>query len=208
MSHFEGIVTENPKTRIFWTPWENRRRERSFVEFLRCRIVGELVSRPFKLDGAYLERKLDKSHLLSWLEADRLLPTAKRDQCIALVQAFPPQIRVATETSPISFDIVIERGDDTYYWEFHEQQHRNLKDSRVKFVYGPEGEPIPVPRFLQRLIRDVWRIDNFPDLTIVWFDWFEAQLNSDDPSIVKGFREYHVEGKFSLGAFCKLTSLH
>ena len=27
-----------------------------------------------KLDAAYLERKLDKSHLLSWLEADCPLP--------------------------------------------------------------------------------------------------------------------------------------
>jgi hypothetical protein len=205
-SSIDGIMTERPKTRIYWTPWKNRHRENKFVEFLQCHIEGEFVARPFKLNEAYLERKLDTSHLLSWLNADRLLPTAKRDQCIALVKAFPPQIRVATETSPISFDIVVERGSNTYYWEFHEQQHRCLKDSRMKFVHGPECEPISVPRFLQRLIRDVWRIDNYPNLTIVWFDWFEAQSGSYQPTIDAGFREYHVPGKFSFEAFCKPTS--
>ena len=123
-SSIDGIMTERPKARIYWTQWKNRHRENEFVRFLQCKIEGEIVARPFKMNEACLEHKLDTSRLLSRLKEDRLLPRAKRDQCIDLIKTLPPQIRVATKTSPISFDIVVEQGSNTYYWEFHEQQHR------------------------------------------------------------------------------------
>jgi len=191
------------RNRIYWTPHKSRKREREFVEFLALRLSGDLVNQRFTLDPKTLDSELDTRELLACLEADRSLPAVKRQRCIETLKTLPTQIRVAREISRISFDVVVERHGRIYYWEFHEKQHRTLTVDRPEPIYGPHGkEEFRVPRYLQRLIRDIWRIKAYPDLTIVWWDWFETHRASYDPSIAFGFREYQLPGEFSFGSFC------
>lgn len=205
----ENALNGEQRTRIFWTPHKSRHREREFVEFLAPRLRGDLVNQHFEIDPRSLDCHLDARELIACLEADRCLPAVKRQQCIGALRKLPAWIRVAREPSRISFDVVVERRGHVYYWEFHEEQHRTLAVDRLEPVYGPEGKEFRVPRYLQRLIRDIWRAKTFPDFTIVWSDWFETQRKSYDPSIAYGFREYHLPDKFSFGAFCarQLSSL-
>ncbi|MGD0793823.1 MAG: hypothetical protein ABR920_18820 [Terriglobales bacterium] len=156
----------------------------------------------FALDPAKLNCPVSTPGLLACLNADCSLPKAKRQGCIDLVGRLPAQIRVATKPSRISFDLVVEHDGRTYYWEFHEEQHRRLTVRRARPVYRPNGEELWVPRFLQRLVRDVWRVKTFPDFTIVWCDWFETHRQSFDPVIAPGFREHYLPGRFSFEKFC------
>ncbi len=50
-------MTQKAKTRIFWTPWENRRRKTTFVEFYVATLTGTLFLSPlsslFRLVGRF-----------------------------------------------------------------------------------------------------------------------------------------------------------
>jgi hypothetical protein len=159
------------------------------------------VSERFDLAPASLDYLLDKSKLLAWLEADCILPSAKRCLCAEELAKLPDQIRVATMITRVTFDLVIQDDGHTYYWEFHEEQHRSLAVDRRSLAYGPDGRDHFVPRFLQRLIRDIWRIKAFPNVTVVWYDWFEKRHLPNELFMSHGFREYCLPERFSFTTF-------
>ena len=175
-----------------------------------CSLTGtwnaEHVSTDFIIDPAFLCHPVDSRQLVRWLEADRLLPARRREQCIKHLLTLPEQIAVALSSNRISFDFVVEQGEERYYWEFHEQQHLKLTVARLELIYALDGSEYRVPRYLQRLLRDVWRVECFRDLTIVWHDWFERNKNSYVPAITRGFHEYHRPGTFSFRAFCAIQN--
>jgi hypothetical protein len=189
-------------TRIYWTPHKSRRREHEFVAWLHAYFGGELLNERFPLAPASLNYLLESSKLITWLDADHRLPLSRRKRCIEQLIGLPSHICVATKMSSVSFDVVIQRAGHTYYWEFHEEQHRNLKDDRPKAIFGPDGRNYDVPRYLQRLLRDIWKIKAFPNVNIVWEDWFASIGRSNPPSMIHGFREYHLEHRFSFKTFC------
>jgi hypothetical protein len=172
------------------------------VTCLHSHFGGQLLSESFSVSPAALDHLIETSKLIAWLEADRCLAQAKRQKCIDQVKGLPAQIRIATDVSRVSFDVVVQQAGHTFYWEFHEEQHRDLTVNRLQLIYGPDGHEYRVPRFLQRPIRDVWRIKTFPNVSVVWHDWFEGQGSSYTPAMIHGFREYHLESNFSFKAFC------
>jgi len=193
--------TVGQRMRLYWTPHKSRRREREFVEFLAAKLDVEIFNQRLDLDPAHLDSLIDREELLGCLVADRRLSPRKRQDCIEEVRNLPAKIRVAMEPSRVSFDLVVEQAGRSHYLEFHEEQHRNLKDNRPKTIFETSGNGIAVPRYLQRFIRDFWRMTTFPNFTIVWFDWFEANREAYSPSFAGGFHEYHLEGQFSFKAF-------
>ena len=69
-------------------------------------------------------------------------------------------------------------------------------------IYDLKGNPIPVPRYLQRFLRDIWRWKFLSNYKIVWFDWFKVnplfpiqELISDENY------EYSLEGMFRIADF-------
>ncbi len=92
-----------------------------------------------------------------------------------------------------------------YLWEFHEHQHRDLSGSQSTSLYSPSGDRIDVPRFFQRLVRDVWKILAFPNCTIVWWDWFTSSTARFDPELHIGFEEHALPGRFSFSAFLQYS---
>lgn len=186
---------------VFYKPHKSRRREGEFAEFLAARLGEILINERFRFDPGALDCLIGTDKLLACLNAESCLPTGKRRECINEVTRLPSRIRVATDTFRVSFDNVVVRESRPYYWEFHELQHRQLSVSKGTPVYGSDGQEHRVPRFLQRLIRDVWRVQAFPDVSIVWCDWFDAQWAFYHPLIEQGFREYYAPGQFSFTAF-------
>jgi hypothetical protein len=204
-------------TTIFHKLNQRQRRENAFADFLASRLGGAVLNQRYTVDPKLFEHPVNKNRLLRCLTASdcylrkrQACIDRRRQECIDWLRKLPAQIRVAlNDPSRISFDIVVERDSHPYYWEFHEKQHRELtvtmtgQHSRGSLVYGPNGEEFHVPRFLQRLIRDVWRITYFPDYTIIWYDWFDAERDRYSPLVSSGFREYYHPHEFSFTAFCK-----
>jgi hypothetical protein len=188
--------------RVFRKPHKSRKRENEFCAFLVKSWDAELVPTAFVIDPTFTRLPVGSQQLVRWLEADRLLPAHRREQCIERLRDLPEQIVITLRSHRISFDFVVERGQERYYWEFHEQQHLKLADDRPQAVYAADGSMFRVPRYLQRLLRDVWRVKYFPNLTIVWHDWFAENRDSYVPVICRGFQEYHRPGMFSFRAFC------
>lgn len=181
---------------IYHQPHESRKQEAAFrraFNFPEVRSIDE----NYPIDPNSLDLLVDTDRLIHSLQRDTKLPAAKRQRCIEILGDCPSQIKVALEPRRISFDLVVVADNVPYYWEFHEEQHRRLTIERPKNIYSPDGAPIEVPRFLQRLVRDVWRTQYFRPYTIVWSDWFAGHSQPDPVRLEPGFREFHLPGAFS-----------
>jgi hypothetical protein len=192
-------------SRIYYRPHRNHHREAAFFNALKKGFSeAKVINESYEVDPKYLNCYIKTHRLIAWLQADKLLPYRKREQCIEVLSNCPDQLKVALTTSRISFDIVVVQDEKAYYWEFHEEQHRKLPDSRRKKVFTSNGTAIEIPRYLQRLIRDVWRALYFRPYTIVWYDWFACNEKNYEPCLFTGFREFHDSENFSFQAFCQI----
>jgi hypothetical protein len=188
---------------IYHSPHARRVAENAFVTTIVHAVPdAAYIQRNFPIRLEYLEKPVLTKVLLTALENDRLLPNAKRQRCLEILEKCPPRLKVAHLPHRVSFDLVIETDDGVFYWEFHEPQHRRLTVNRDAVVYNFEtGEAIVVPRFFQRLVRDVWRFQNFESITVVWKDWFEANQATFKPRLKPGMNEYSLDGQFSFREF-------
>lgn len=151
-----------------------------------------------------MDKFVDKNSLITALVKENYLPFNAKDSCLEILTAnhFPERIKIALNSKDISFDIVITSDEGTFYWEFHEKQHRALSDSRLKRIYNAENnEVISVPRYFQRLVRDVWRFQNFDPYTIVWQDWFIENCYTYKPQLQSDLYEYSLQNCFSFSEF-------
>jgi hypothetical protein len=191
---------------IHHTPNANYFAETLFVEAVRRQFPDAHYPRiGFAIAPEYLEKFVKKQRLLDALVQDVYLPNIRKQRCIELLANCPPQLKVTSNPADISFDMVITTDKETYYWEFHEDQHRNWKCGRDSSIYdAATGEEITVPRYLQRLVRDVWRFEHFRPYTIIWKDWYEANQNTYIPELIEGFREETLPEKFSFRNFYNL----
>ncbi|MEW5869702.1 MAG: hypothetical protein AB1894_10540 [Chloroflexota bacterium] len=185
---------------IYYVSYASRGREARFFEaFLP--LGAKPIYANYRLPAELLEQLVDRQALLDSLRYDRKLSAGKRQRCIEILQTCPAQIKVALDVGRISCDIVVVAEGRPYYWEFHEEQHRKLSVDRPKQVYGADGRAVTVPRFVQRLVRDVWRAQYLRPYTIVWSDWFEVNGGTYKPVLAEGFQEFYLPGAFSFGKF-------
>lgn len=154
------------------------------------------VDAPYAIDPKLLDVEVETAVLRSALEADIHLPPKRRGRCLDLLATCPEALRVAQRPSDIEPDVVGEVDGTPYRWEFHEHQHRDLSVSRLAPVYSSAGQRIEVPRYFQRLVRDVWSVLAFPNFTIVWWDWFAANPGFS-PELRSGLREHSLPDRFS-----------
>jgi len=193
--------------KIFCCPNTKRIHEAAFFSVLKKQYPeAEVINENYSTDSAYLDKLIDRDDLISKLRADLLLPEKRRLGCISILETLPPHIKIANNVSRVSFDLVVRSDNITYYLEFHEEQHRKLKEKRCKSVFTPQGNRLLVPRYLQRLIRDVWRAIYFRPFTIVWWDWFTVQANDYRPQLLEDYHEFVLEGQFSFRAFLQFRS--
>ncbi len=183
--------------KLYGQPHASREREAVFgarlAEALGCALQDRVV--PIETD----DRAIARSKLLNWLESVPLLQESRRQDCLQLARRLPERIVVGPGTSAYCCDFVAIVGKDRFYWEFHEEQHQSLKDTRTKLLFGPKTQPHEVPRYFQRLVRDLWRIQVCDNFTIVWHDFFDANRKSYKPRLLRGFHEHSLPDKFSFG---------
>lgn len=195
-----------PPTILYYQPNIQRTSESLFFAALINHHPDAMISNsPYHVPPATLDQFLDVQKIIHWLEVEPYFPTKKRETSLEILKAFPgPQLRIAFQPKEISFDFVLQKDDRAYYWEFQERQHAKLTVDRPKKVYTFAGDPIIVPRFFQRLMRDLWRLSFFRPYTSVWKDWFESDARSDEClGLSEGFREFHLPNKFSFNGYLK-----
>lgn len=188
---------------IYHKPHSQRNSELAFVEALQQRFPkANYRAENYPIAPSYLNKCVQTRHLLAALDEDEQLPPKPRANCRAILANCPSELQITHDPKRISFDVVITDGVETYYWEYHENQHRRLTIDRTKHVYdGATGAPIIVPRYLQRLVRDIWRLQYFRPYTIVWQDWFKKDRNSELLKLQSGLNEYVLPQKFSFITF-------
>ena len=193
---------------IYHKPHRARKSEASFVQALQHQFPqARYCAENYPIESSYLHKYVHTAQLLAAIERDNGLPAKQRSHCIALLNDCPPELQVAHDPARISFDVVMTSDDDIYYWEYHENQHRRLTVARPRYIYdAATGVAITVPRYLQRLVRDIWRLQYFRPYTIVWKDWFETQQTSYQPKLQAGLQEYVLPQRFSFLTFYECLS--
>jgi hypothetical protein len=188
---------------IYYKSNSSRVREAAFVSWLQMHLPdAQLSTNHFPVCRTYLDRYIATQDLIDALKADNHLPKKPRQRCIELLHQCPTLLKVALEPTRISFDVVVEQDGQPYFWEFHEEQHRKLTLTRTQKVYDAQtNAPVQIPRYLQRLIRDVWRVAYFRPYTIVWHDWFAKNQNRLQPKLCEGLHEFNLLDQFSLSRF-------
>jgi hypothetical protein len=183
----------------------NTRYENKFTDYLMSAYENITINNQNPdLDPDLLNVTINAGKLLVSLESDNYLSPKRRTKCIEILRNLDcDEIQVALEISKVSFDYKIYYKDTYYYLELHEEQHRNLKDSRMKNIFC-DSMPIKVPRYLQRLARDCWRLKCAKEFgfnyTIIWFDYFNKHGTPKD-FLSEGIHEYYLPGKFSFKRF-------
>lgn len=188
---------------IYYQPHANHAQETLFIEWLLQNFPdAQIVNDRFHFNPNHLDCFLQTREIIEKLEADNLLPNQRRLNCLDWLGNCPPQIKIALNPNRISFDVVIEQDKQIYFWEFHETQHRNLAVNSEAPIYNAIDDGIIlVPRYLQRLLRDIWRVKCFPNYTIIWFDWFAQYQHEYQPELQTGFHEFHLPNLFSFRNF-------
>lgn len=189
---------------IYYNLHQNHKRELNFFNrFIEHLPDSKIVENNYEVDDSYLDKYVDTLKLITCLQVDTLLPKTRRKRCIDILKDCPTKIKIALKSSRVTFDIVVEENEKIFYWEFHEEQHKKMSNSQTKKVFSPEGLPVNVPRYLQRLVRDVWRVIYFRPYTIVWSDFFYTNMTQFNPSLRSGFHEFYNSDKFSFYKFCQ-----
>jgi len=185
---------------FYYQPNKRRKSELTFFNRLKDKYPNsKVLNQHFLVDEHYLNQFVDFRKLASWLMRDALLPNKKRLACLDLLKQYSFTLcRIALQAQNVSFDVVAQVGKEIFYWEFDEKQHQRLSLSRPGNIYTPAGEAIKVPRYFQRLMRDVWRSCFFDHYTVIWEDWLEQSDCVEDAfSLSKERREFSLDGKFS-----------
>ena len=123
----------------------------------------------------------------------------KKAALFNILNKLPEKVKAAEKPNFISVDfVVVDENNRKYYIEFHEKQHRNLSVSRLTHICDEFQNRYEIPRFAQRLLKDIWRFENLPNYKIVWFDWFDKDPNCKIEEILSlENNELFIESKFS-----------
>ncbi len=186
---------------MYHKPHTNQPRENNFALKIAEHLGADLIEEQYPTTQMHFDSQIDIGLLADRLSRDTVLPVNARNLCLESLRALPDKVMAAKTPKQVSHDLVIIENGIEFVVEFHEGQHRSLQDKRLKPIYDHYLNEYRIPRGLQRLIRDVWRIDSIADYTIVWFDWFEKNNHSFEFNIDRGFHEFSLPGSFSFKKF-------
>jgi hypothetical protein len=170
---------------IYYQPHRGRKKEAAFVQALiQLWDITEVI--PHNFPVPMLSSEISITNILIQLEQN--LPKGKKwPLLVEHLKELPSQIKLFKSISEISCDVVLVKNGKPYFIEYHEKQHRILSIDKPKNVYSLEGKSLIVPRYVQRFLRDVWRIQNLHPFTLIWDHKFqtdglnEFQCAEDEP---------------------------
>ena len=187
--------------KIYYQPHKSRKREAAFVEALMNTLpITEILNRYYPLPSSLANWTLDIAEILQSTNK-LLLSDRKKVALIDELRQLPPTVKVVLDSNQISCDVVIVVDGMPHYFEFHEEQHRRLTITRSKKIYSIDDELITVPRYLQRFLRDIWRVRYLRPYMIVWSDWFEQNGLDGIDILHEGFAEHCVANQFNFNDY-------
>lgn len=183
--------------KIYCSPHSNQKRELAFFKIVLAAFPeASPIEKPYRIAPEICQFTLCRNTLAAAVEHDNLLSGSKRAALLHSFRGLPASIRV-WGSRPVSCDLTVECDQGVFFYEFHEEQHRSLSVKRIESVYSSDGDKIEVPRFVQRFLRDCWRLMYLPNITFVWFDWFKQHEAAFKPILRPGHHEYYLEERFS-----------
>ena len=166
-------------TTIYFKQHEKREKEKVFFNFLKSILPkAEHVNNNYSLDEKLLTKYVDIPKTIRLLKKETKLSESKRNQTIAALTTLPDKVYVARSINEVSVDFTILTDKKVQFIELHEKQHSQLSVSRLTPIVGSNNQRFQIPRFAQRLLKDIWRLENLPNYKIVWWDWFDENKNT------------------------------
>lgn len=153
----------------------------------------------YRLEKNQYDSSVIIAPIIESLKNDKYLPKKRAQNCIDVLRQIKlnhERVVVFESESKISFDFTIKTNSDLFFFEFHEDQHKELKVNRQSKIFDIHGNEILVPRYLQRLLKDIWRWKNLSNYKIVWADWFNSSSNLILDLLEKGRIEYGLKDTF------------
>lgn len=185
---------------LYYQPHSSRKREAQFVEHLiRTLPITTIHKSYFPLPESLVERAINIRAIERLVPASQLTPLKKKRLLLELA-SLPDEIQIVNAMANMTCDVVIVAEGIQHYLEFHEEQHRNLTSKRQRHVLSVAAGRVTTPRFVQRLLRDVWRFQHMLNFSVVWADWFEANIHDYQPQLVSGNHEFAMNGKFTIAS--------
>jgi hypothetical protein len=192
---------------IYHRARSNAKYEQLILDYLQHQCAGATFhDKTWHPPAAYLLVAISKNILLNRVSACNELSPNKKQKIRKILKkrSIPDSIRIATEPDAISFDFaIVDKNQVKLLVEVHEKQHRTLSISKPTTIYDKDGWPIKVPRYIQRLIRDIWRFNvartHSINYLVVWFDWLLANNNPIIyPVKMPGQYEFAKSNKFRI----------
>lgn len=189
---------------IYFKPHSSRIQEQLFFNSIKKSITeANHIKENFSLPKSLISELLKRDEIIALIECDSLLPKKKKNICLDEMKKLPKELRIAESIAKINVDYVITNGNENFYIEFHEKQHRYLSVNRPTPIFSNDLVEYRIPRFVQRFLRDIWRWKYLDNYKIIWFDWFEANPITKIDFTSNGKMELGLAGKFSFEKFLK-----
>lgn len=183
---------------IYFKPHCKRLKEKIFFNYINSSIEKIThINANFVLPFEMINHLLNRDEIIDMLEKDTLLPSKRRTRCIEELNNLPLTLLIAKRIEDITIDFVIKNENVISYIEFHESQHSKLSVGKSSPIFSDSSEEYRIPRFLQRLLRDIWRWKYLDNFKIVWWEWFEENNDYKMDFFTKGKSEYYLKDKFS-----------
>jgi len=154
---------------LYYQPHKERKREAEFVQSLIAKHnipTEKIFTHTYALPAEYADKSVLTHEVIKYVKNSDLTDKRKQKLLIELAK-LPPDVKVWRKGFKISCDVTLVKDGVPEFYEFHEEQHLRLTDSRPKKIYDTNRNIIIVPRFVQRYLRDYWRATFVNSLKIV-----------------------------------------
>lgn len=184
--------------KLYHSYHKSRKNEHLFLDFLHNSITDlDYTKENYRFRHGQFDSSIELKPVIKSLENDIFLPKKRKQDCINILLGLRQEkVRVFKSVNDISIDFTIEYESELHFIELHENQHKKLKDYRKKVIYSLELQPIYVPRYLVRLLKDIWRWQNLDNYKIIWTDYFSASSLNVSDLLIRGKAEYGLDNTF------------
>ena len=184
--------------KLYHSYHKKRKQEHEFLEFLQNKFPDmNYINKNYRIEDNNYDSSIEIKPIIESLKTDILLPKKRKQICIdTLSELNQERIIVFESANKISFDFTIKSNGNLFFFELHENQHKTLSVSRKTKIFDSNRNPILVPRYLVRLLKDIWRWKNLDNYQIIWADWFQLHSSELVNLLEQGKEEYGFKNKF------------
>lgn len=187
---------------IYFKEHSTRQAEKIFFNYLKTLYLNvNHIDENYRLDQHYIDRLILTNKVSDFVIKSILISDKKKAIALEALSKLPDKVKVAKEISDLSIDFVIQDKNHLIFIEFHEKQHYRLSDYRLKPIFSIKNERLEIPRFLQRLIKDIWRWENLSNFKIVWHNWFDKNQKTLIKFHKNKNEEFVLPNKFSISIY-------